>query len=532
MSAHPETTQSTVAVRPLSPVLSARYALSWTQGLVVAGFSLWLLYLSHMPLFHAVTWRHAATGEWILRHGAPPTVDPTLALADGKAWTTTTWLSDVLFAGLDRIGGPAALAAAQTLVVFAWTLLLARHFYRECGRKRWMLLGVAASLAFSWTGLGILRPELIGMVAFAGLLLMRPWDAHRDRSNFDFIILPLLLATWANLDGVTALLGAIVLLTSAVGHAMDRAALRRSVVKAVGEVRVRRTVWLAEIAVASTLWTPLGLKLWLQAADYPSSPLWMSLGGAEPLVLGSPVGWSLLALAALAAVVLRLRHEPLLAAQWLPLIALGLLMTLNARLIAFFGPLALTMLLPPIARLFERQNWIAARPAVLNRDDPPESAFRFAWSLLSLLILWCAFALSPLATPLLGGKPRPLNRIVNRETPLAVSQILRDKPPRGLVWTPEHWGDWLGWDGPEGMRVSANSNAHLLPQLVRFDIGLVGRAEGTWSKTLDRYGVELLVVDKLRQPRLADQALREGDHWVVRYEDPRALVLKRKEAHE
>ena len=73
-----------------------------------------------------------------------------------------------------------------------------------------------------------------------------------------------------------------------------------------------------------------------------------------------------------------------------------------------------------------------------------------------------------------------------------------------------------------------NSRRHVLPERLRQDIVLIARAEGNWTRTLDRYNVELLVVDKQRQPRLADAALGQGSDWTVDYEDSMALVFRRR----
>ena len=68
--------------------------------------------------------------------------------------------------------------------------------------------------------------------------------------------------------------------------------------------------------------------------------------------------------------------------------------------------------------------------------------------------------------------------------------------------------------------------------MVRSDYGQVARIEGNWTRILDRYGVEYLVIDKREQTRLADAAMSQLDAWSTAFEDERALVMRRKEAGE
>ncbi len=162
----------------------------------------------------------------------------------------------------------------------------------------------------------------------------------------------------------------------------------------------------------------------------------------------------------------------------------------------------------------------------------PAKPMQFLFTLLSALVVWTAFALSPLAGPVLGGKPRPIDHVYSPETPHSVAKFLREQPPKGMVWAPDDWSDWLLWDGPPGLKIAANSNASALPRMVRSDYGQVARIEGNWKRILDRYGVEYLVIDKREQPRLADAAMSQLDAWSTAFEDERALVMRRKEAGE
>jgi hypothetical protein len=211
----------------------------------------------------------------------------------------------------------------------------------------------------------------------------------------------------------------------------------------------------------------------------------------------------------------------------------------NGLLIWWFAPLALFVIVPHAADLLgQKSSSPANHPSQTNdvrsRESAPSSLeqsparpFQFIFTLACGLMVWLSFALSPVSTPVLGGTPRPMEKLHNRQTPFAVSQYLRQTPPDKLVWAPLHWGDWLVWDGPAGLQVFANSAASILPRQVRFDYTQIAGGEGTWAGLLDQYDVGVLVIDKQRQGRLMRSALQNGQKWRIALEDEHALVLAR-----
>ncbi|MFO0819859.1 MAG: hypothetical protein U1A77_18055 [Pirellulales bacterium] len=516
----------------LTPVLSAKWALSPGQFAVVASLAGWCWYVSFIPLYHAVTWRHALVGQSITSTAKLPTADPTQSLADGMSWTTPSWLSDVGLSLIERVGGATGLIAASVAILGLTAILLARYFYLLAGRKRWMMLGLAVTAAYSFTQVGVLRPELVGGLCFAVLLLLLHQLRDRDASPIALGALPLLLCVWANLDGSVAL-GMIAVVCFGVGLVVDEWLDRGSILFALSDPSVRRRMWFAEASLFATLITPLGWGLWSQIVSYPSSPLWSALGGSRPLVLASGMGLGVAALWLATAVALRVSRGRFPTSSILMLLAFSLLAMVSSKLTPWLAVASVSLLLPHLAGIFESRRWIAPpTPRDLPAEGEPAKPMQFLFTLLSALVVWTAFALSPLAGPVLGGKPRPIDHVYSPETPHSVAKFLREQPPKGLVWAPDDWSDWLLWDGPPGLKIAANSNASALPRMVRSDYGQVARIEGNWTRILDRYGVEYLVIDKREQPRLADAAMSQLDAWSTAFEDERALVMRRKEAGE
>ena len=524
---------SRAATPVLTPVLSARSVLSWRQFAVcLFSVSVYLL-VAYLPLHQSVTWRHVLMGDWILSHGELPQVQPFLPLSDGFRWVPTSWLGDVLFAAIWRAGGATGLSVALAVVTLTMLLLTGRACLLRCsGRYRLALPAVAFVGLQHGTTLSVLRPELLGLTCFATLLwLLAKWPEPLEAPSRRLWIVTLgLFVLWANLDG-SVLAGVTVLAALALGSLWDAVLSERSLVAALRTPHVQRAVYLAELAGLASLLQPLGIRLWSDAVLSPCSSVWTNWGGLNPLVLTSAAGLSVSAICLLAAVLLRVSPRRLSAGDSLLMLAALLATAFNSHLTIWLAAVAMWVQLPHLSEWLASRSWLAPRqderPMFIEGVPVPPFAFKF--TLLSGLAIWIGFALTPISNPVFGRRPQPLTRLVSKHAPQRLTEFLKaSAAPLGLVWVSEAWGDWVTFDGPRGLRVSANSQLELLSERQRNDIVQVTRAEGNWTRTLDRYGVELLIVDKQRQPRLFDAALAQGADWTIRHEDDQALVLKRK----
>lgn len=520
------TTTETTA-HTLAPVLSARYALRWQHCVMVGLFVVMFLYVNYLPLFHAVTWRHACIGATILAQGSLPIAEPALPLAAGMRWFPASWLGDVVLAGVHRAGGAEAISNFGALTVLAMLLIFGRIAYLLTDRKRFVLLAVAALFAAHWSRLAVPRPELFGAVCLLGLL----WILAGQPARSTWFTLPALLLVWANLDA-SVVLGVAVLACWVVGKFWEVAAVdhRASLRRAISDPQIRRTLALVQLSVLMTLVQPQGLDLWADWTCGLDGVVGNSLGGLHALSLFSGTGAACAAVWLLTGVALRFSRRRILASEVLFVLLASVLVAMNHEWLIWFVPLALFALLPHLADVADRFGWLGEKPAPLEFEEgQPVPVFTFAFSLLALLLVWMGFALSPISSPLLGGKPRALARLHSGQTPLAVAHFLKQHPADGLVWAPEYWGDWLAWSAGN-VDVVANSNLTHLPPRVRAEFLWVYGAEGNWSRTLDRYGADVLVLDKQRQEKLLESALGQPVEWTVAFEDSQAVVLRRKEA--
>ena len=530
---------STTTADQLTPVLSSKYALRWQHAVLCSFYALLFLYLSYIPLPVAGTWLHTSWGKWMLDHRALPSEDPFLPLAKGMTTINSSWLSHVMIAKVEAIGGAEVLTSLVACSVLATMIVWGRTFYLQTGAKRFALLGLLLIVGLSLGPLSLLQPQVFGGLCLALLI----WMLGPIRSDFGltyeagdvplgwrWVAVPLLMIVWCNLDG-SWLLGMVVLACHAIGRFCDVVWQSRSFTKASLDKSFQRAVWLGELALIATLLNPLGLDLWAHAIRWTNNPFWQAAGDFRPVILTSWYGIRFAIIGAVCLVALRHSRRRVSAIDCLLITVSSIGFLCNTNLLIWFAPVAAYVMVPHLAEIYRRSGFaLTARLSSGDDDESADGSVRFAFSLVCLLIVWCGFALSPASSPLLGGKPRKRDHVYQSQTPWTVSEYLTANPPTGLVWAPADWSDWLVWTSSAELKVYTTSSTYHLPKQARFDYAQVFRAEGNWQRTLDRYAVGMLVVDKQRQKPLLSAALRAGDNWSIAFEDEQALVLKRRES--
>jgi hypothetical protein len=534
------------AALELTPVLSARFALQWRHLAVCGLFCAFFVYLNYIPLFFSDIWCHVHYGKWALEHGGFPQDDPFMPLAAGMQAVNTAWLAQLLFALAEDWGGAQFLSNVFALTVLATYLVYARAFYSLTGRLGLAVLGAAMVLFVGWTRHAIIRPEIFGGLSFALLVWMlvqgEPWRSRRPGHEGDrdaparlpwavWIGVPLLFALWANVHG-SFMTGLVALGCHALGRVIEVAWRSRSVSAVLADGWVRRWMLLTEIAFAATLLNPVGIDLLIETLRFGQNLNLRDVLEWFPLrataVEGVQFGITIIAML----VLLRHSRVRMTPSDVLLLLAFGLAVGPTIRMIGWWASVFTLAMLPHLAAVAQRFRPVKApaAPAVKADGEKQENLTpaHFLPSLICLLLVWTAFALSPISQDLLSDKPREREQIVARGTPLGATAWLREHPPEGIVFGPQWWSDWLCWDGPPDLKVFVTSHIHLVPRRVWRDYMRVARGEQGWSETLDRYGVKLLVVDKELQQGFQRTARRSAD-WKIAYEDDRAIILQRVE---
>ncbi|PIR18418.1 MAG: hypothetical protein COV48_07510 [Elusimicrobia bacterium CG11_big_fil_rev_8_21_14_0_20_64_6] len=419
------------------------------------------------------TWIHLKTGAKIAAEHALPRTDPFGYGAAGGAWTTDSWLFDVVAAKLDALGGVGALVFVKSAAVAsAFALLLPINHGSPLAAASLLALGACAG----WAGL-VEMPAVFDLLFFAALVrLLRP--RHRFRW-WQGAAAAAVTALWANVHGASCLLAAWI-----VGLKVFKASLRTA-------ARERLAYW-ATLAVCVTAlsWNPLG---W--------SVLGRTFADATLVVGGWPAAWfslyTVFAVAGLAASWYTLQQEFVTTVAAATIIALSLVLP-GLRLLAILAAC------PVIALALG--HWLKAR------SDTWPRVMRWALFAGALFAGYHHFVASPLSrargygSPVLSGAVHYLKsngvrgRMFNEPDAGAELIGLSDR----LVFVDARPGVY-----PASFRSEASDWPRLFRQLdmvYRFDYAVVlNRRAGSPAKVID-----------------------EDPAWSLAYADDRALVYLKK----
>ena len=119
------------------------------------------------------------------------------------------------------------------------------------------------------------------------------------------------------------------------------------------------------------------------------------------------------------------------------------------------------------------------------------------------------------------GARNPFERSVDDNTPVAsVAHITKAKKegtlPGGQIFHPQEWGDYLLW---KGHKVFVASHTHLVPREVWNDYRTAINLGNGWKEILDRYSVNVVLVDTVQHRGLME-SLRRSSEWEVSYGNP------------
>jgi hypothetical protein len=184
------------------------------QPLFIAATLLLLAFLfrhaASAPIALVDTWRHWKYGEWIWEQKQLPAREPLDAACtdQDKPFVDTEWLGEVVGYLVISRGGERGISLAAGLVEILKTLLLLLAFRRVSGSPWLALLGAGLVQLGLWSSAGMFRPQLLGELCGAAMLLLvgwvetsRPTDLPGGRASGWLLLLPVVFVLWANLDG-------------------------------------------------------------------------------------------------------------------------------------------------------------------------------------------------------------------------------------------------------------------------------------------------------------------------------------------
>ena len=468
----------------------APYYLRTSAVVAVALIAVVFLLINYAPLWHTDIWGHLKFGQWMVQNWCLPERDPFCPFADGDMGAIHySWLGQVglytlyhageLVAGGDALermaGGAALLRFGHALLVVLRCVALLAAFRRLSGSPALAVVALALVLGLSIGNIAVLRPQVLGELFLACLLLAlsRPVLSRRA-----LILVPLLLVVWANAHGSFAA-GLFLLAVAAGGRALEalRASGRWSLRGVLADPQLRRLLRVLAVSIlAVAALNPSGPAIFLETLRMTAHPNVLAQDEWQPLHFHLGDG-----------------------GQWLYLVILGLLAATLLGSRCRVSPTMLLLILvfggQPLFRQRMLVWWLMVAPWIMVRYWP---AWRERWrgreastasvasfrktlaagTLIVLALLW-----SIPGQWLLAGQPVPLERALSGGTPWRLTYqlahpaandarglpmlqtLLAEHYPEGrftgCVFASETLGDLVLWDLAPRTPVFIYTHVHL-----------------------------------------------------------------------
>ncbi|MCP4509050.1 MAG: hypothetical protein GY826_21970 [Fuerstiella sp.] len=478
-----------------------------------------LIVFANRPLWHSDLWDHINYGEHILQHHVVSRTEPLVSLAEGMPTVNSAWLAQVSMAfcaRTDGLGLPGLQFLHATLIVIS----LAAVGYAVTKRSSSAAFGVlscAIFLAVNWQQFLIVRPQTVGVTFFSVVLAALATGATRNRLSW--IALPLIFAVWANCHGSFAM-GLLLMGLFVVGRVIDVLFRTRSLTKAVRNRKTIRLLLMTQLCAAAALLNPGGLAIYHEVIRVGSHPNITTMYEWDPLTLRMKQGQMTAAAAVLLLLALRASPRRLRATEMLPLLVTGGMALWSGRMLNWFAPVCAVVICVHAAAAWRSMQNIR-RPALLCRRTG-------LWTVVSLGLCWIFFGFTSLGLQTLHGRTPELRRVLSRDTPIEPLEYLSslDEVPPGVAFMPAEWAGFLTRFGPNELKPMVNLHVHVIPEQVWSDYVRLIDGPADWDGLLDRYGINFVIADKLRNARLV-QNLRESEDYETQYEDAQAAVFAR-----
>jgi len=494
----------------MSPSTRLRASLLPTSGTVIVTAAVgWALFGVRLFRNDGDVGRHIRLGRYILESGTIPRVDLFSHTMSGQPFVPYEWLSEVIFAAADRMGGLPAVAVLTSLL-FAGAALVV---FRLC-----VLLGAGPLLAAAISTLSIAlqavhllpRPHLFTTLFAACTLLLL--ESYRRRPNgWLLVCLVALMALWANLHG-----GFLVGLVVVGVYLVD--AWRPGSKANSGRVQLSLAMVGGFLA---TLLNPAGIEIWSHTISYLGvdflvdqtdeyrSPDFHQLYGKVFLV-GILAGFALLGSGRSRAGF----RDLTLFLGWL---VAGLI---SARNIPLFGVLAV----PWFALWTQNSAASASRPdGLLRRLQDLDARGRAVETQLSGAIPTLVFVIVAISLALTGGRDR--YSFESGSFPVVAMAAIGDVVPPGNVFNEMPWGGYLLYSRPELPVFIDGQTDFYGEELSRDYLRIRELAPGAFD-LLDRYSIDWVLV---RSTVPLVQGLDLKPEWTCAYRDPIASIFVRQQ---
>jgi hypothetical protein len=472
------------------------------RRLVIAIAFISILFMAVRPMIDSDTWWQLRTGQWILDHRALPEVDRFSFTRNGEPWYYPGWLSEILMAEFNNLGGLAAVNLLFTGLIVATFLLVYLTLEGNAFLEALVLVLAAGASEIYWSA----RPQMFTFF-FSAVFFLCLWKFLHGGRNLLWLLPPVMIL-WVNIHPGFAV-GFIFLLIAVVGQGVAFLVERAPRPPEAGR-KLLRLIGVAAVCVAAAGINPRG---WSVLA-YPFQTV------AINFLQNYIQEW-------LAPDFHRLQAQLFL-----------ILFILTWAAIAFSpkrpeaGDFCFLVIIGYMGFLAWRNTYllsIVAPAIILRYADPVLRQVLPAWDLdhavsraQSALHAGAAglMALAVFAYGIASLTPRSIQAVIDRQMPVDAVRFLADHPLPGRMFNAYNFGSYLLWNLP-GTLVFVDGRTDVYSDELLNQYLTVAKAQPGWGKVLDAWDIQAVFVEPTAPIR--ELLLAEG--WTIWYEDGHAVIL-------
>jgi hypothetical protein len=454
------------------------------------------------------TWWHIRSGEHTLTSGMIY-ADPFSFTKSGEPWINHSWGAQIILYGVWQLAGHFGLAIYVAALAMAGMAMVYRMSSGSVYLRAFALVIGAATAAVFWSP----RPQMLSF--FLSTVILYILYLHKRRKIDRLWLIPIIMAVWGNLHAGFSI-GFIFLFGSIAGEILGHILNPRGeyVVSGIG---VRKLLIVTLFSIAALVINPYGLQM--LAVPFQT----LSIGALQNFIQewNSPnfherqtwpfVMLLLGLLGALGASKKRLDWTDFVLASGTAFMGL-----LAGRNIAVFAVIATPILTEHLDAVLTERGWVI-QP--IRRVTPRMARMN------AILVGFIVFA--ALLKVLLVLDIKTVQKAQEDYLPVKVTAHIAADLPTGPMFNSYNWGGYMMYFLPDypvfvDGRTDLYGDDFLTNDYLKTATGGPG-----WRDTLDKYGVNLVVVEA--QSGLA-RNLREEPGWKLDYEDDMAVVFVREAA--
>ena len=470
---------------------------------------------------------HIRTGDWMAANRLIPTHDLFSFSKPNGVWFAWEWLSDLVFAGLNHLGGLRAVVLFSLLLLCVTFMLLFRLVRRHCNPVVGIFIVTVAAAASSVHWLA--RPHLFTLF-FLVLFFFVLERAREGQTRYAgipyFVFLPAATIVWTNLHG-GFLAGIAMVGIYGAGEILKIGLLPASTPRRPAARQAAAYFGTALACLAASLVNPYTWRLHVHLFQYLRDPFasqhiveFLTLSFHHPAAIFFEV---LLFLGAISVfwyasqgrfteslLLILWAHAALLAGRNIPLFAIVSAPLVAAAVQAWLTRLPHLEAAGWLRACGARFNQIAAQTAITDALPRWHGTSAAGFALVAALV----FAPAP---------PQRFRAEYDPKTyPAGAIQYLR-RNLSARVFSTDQWGDYLIWRLYPAGKVFVDGRSDFYGADFENKCIDVLNVKRDWEKILDGFGVDTILL-----PPSAPLCgvLQENSRWRVAYDDGVALIFR------